>query len=450
MKILVINCSPKKETSLTYKSSLFLKKYYGKEDEFKYIFAADGRFPEENYEDFRNADLVVLCSSLYHFSIHAQMIHLFADMEKNLILSEKCMTYLTTSAHNFDQSPHTTVRLFAERNNMYYLEGLSLADVSVLPLRKECSPKEKFHGIEELYTWFGYTKDCAEMRISGTKKKLKAEAEVTILDTYETETAENQELIAEIKRKYESYGGNVKVIALRNYNLKPCIGCNACYTDWQCCIKDEFEKAFNDIYMDTDILVNVGEMRYGLLSYQYKIMHDRQVQYGRRNFIDETIVLFICTGDFTEQEMDCFREHEMGLQAMQGFFIADFVNAKDGSMYLNVSDGIYKTVAAYNNDVLPPTNYYTISLNRQFARLSVELKPFTPKDFEYYTKTGWLDEIQTFPVVRPVHSLEESMHMLKMRTIPYDEMLEKLPDTVQITDRRAEKHIPISERKRKV
>ena len=71
MKILVINCSPKKETSLTYKSSLFLKKYYGKEDEFKYIFAADGRFPEKT---MKISEMPIWLFSVLHCIISAFML----------------------------------------------------------------------------------------------------------------------------------------------------------------------------------------------------------------------------------------------------------------------------------------------------------------------------------------------------------------------------------------
>ncbi len=115
MQIFVMSCSPKKETSLTYNSCRFLEKMFP-DDVFHFQFTTDGTFPDEFVDEFKSADLILINSSIFHFSVHSLTYAMFKDMKTKLgdALKGKPMTLFSTSGKNGEYNAHDLVRRFAE------------------------------------------------------------------------------------------------------------------------------------------------------------------------------------------------------------------------------------------------------------------------------------------------------------------------------------------------
>ena len=153
MKILVLSCSPKQENSLTLHNLKFIQKMFP-DDTFSVHHTVNGVFRDELMPEFQQSDLVLLISSIFHFSIHSEMLPLMQDMVNKLgadALSGKPFTYLSTSGKNGEYNAHDFVRRFALNAGLRWITSLSLDDVSAL------SPE----GREEMYCWFRFVKAAA-------------------------------------------------------------------------------------------------------------------------------------------------------------------------------------------------------------------------------------------------------------------------------------------------
>ena len=110
MKIVILSASPKKEASLTLQTGRLIQKVseFSVKDEFSEFLIGDGKYTKEIGDKVREADLVMFCSSIFHFNVHQQLMGFLDNLEADLgqAMVGKPVTYFTTSAHLLDTEPH--------------------------------------------------------------------------------------------------------------------------------------------------------------------------------------------------------------------------------------------------------------------------------------------------------------------------------------------------------
>ncbi|NQT03605.1 MAG: flavodoxin family protein [Planctomycetes bacterium] len=81
-------------------------------------------------------------------------------------------------------------------------------------------------------------------------------------------------LLREALAGAESTGAHVEYIHLSDYNIAPCIECNACYTTGTCTIQDDFQKLLTKI-LDADRLIFATPIFFMNVCAQAKMFIDR-------------------------------------------------------------------------------------------------------------------------------------------------------------------------------
>jgi len=439
MKILVLSCSPKRETSLTLHNLKFIEKMFP-EDTFVVSHTTNGVFSEELIPEFRQSDLILMISSIFHFSTHSAMLPLMQDMTKKLgaeNLRGKPFTYMTTSGKNGEYNAHDFVRRFARNAGMYWLTSLSLDDVSAL----------SSEGREEMYCWFSFVKAAVENK--GKAAKLKDKAGVVILDTFETETGRSKAINNRLYRYFEAAGADVKIVSLRDYKVHPCSACCSCYTTRKCTIKDDFEKLTDLVQLDTDILIYTGTPAYGTYGLLFKRFTERHMQYGRAGEITGVITAYVC--DVSDlpmpDDMAYFEKHQSCVEALAHGFLTGFYGITDPETELDSVAEL--AVHAYNSDAYPQNNGLAVGLDMQFAKLSHRIRALQPADYEDYRKRGFYEPVPIEANARPCFCAEDAVKSRKGRTIPFNMTLIDFNGKVKLTARRPLKSDPFTARRQR-
>lgn len=439
MKILVLSCSPKQENSLTLHNLKFIQKMFP-DDTFAVYHTTNGVFREELMAEFEQSDLVMLISSIFHFSVHSEMLPLMQDMVNKLgaeALKGKPFTYLSTSGKNGEYNAHDFVRRFAQNAGLYWLTSLSLDDVSAL------SPE----GREEMYCWFRFVKSAVENK--DKPAVLKDRAGVVILDTFETETERSKAINDRLSKYFTDAGADVKIIALRDYRVHSCTACCSCYTTRKCMIKDDFEKLTDEVQLNTDIIVYTGSPAYGTYGLLFKRFTERHMQYGRAGEITGTIAAYVC--DVTDlpmpDDMAYFEKHQSCIEALAHGFLTGFYGISDIDEELDRVAQL--TIHAYNNDVYPQNNGLAVGLDMQFAKLSQRIRALQPADYEDYRKRGFYEPVAIEPNARPCFSAEDAAKSRKGRTIPFNMTLIDFNGKVKLAERRPLKSDPFTARRQR-
>ena len=76
------------------------------------------------------------------------------------------------------------------------------------------------------------------------------------------------------KREVERVSGEVRIIKISNYNIKPCISCRNCIETGECMIKDDMEKIF-PLLINADAIVIVSPVYFNNVTAQLKAFMDR-------------------------------------------------------------------------------------------------------------------------------------------------------------------------------
>lgn len=414
MRVTVLSASPKQQFSLTLQTVRTLQKMC-KEDEFDICFIKDVKDHSEFEEKANASDLILILSSLYHFNTHGQLMRFLKGIN---ITKGKPITYITTSGGNMDVPAHNYLRSFARHNGLLWIRSLSLLDEDVL----------KEHRREELYRWFQYVKDIVNQR------ELTAECmkdfRISILDC--GDVAEETEATAkDIASRYEKLGAQVRIINMREKNIKGCIACFGCYTNNNCVIKDDFEELTADLYANTDMMVIVSGLNYNQFSTNYKYFLDRHVKFGRYGQDEELIRAYVVCGDIDESDMVELEQHTLVVDTLDGdCHVGIYRNTQEG-----LENFIKESSYLCLNDLFPQRNTYGYGLAMQFANLAYRLQRMTPNDYNYFKGKGYYEMPEIVQQVKPISGLEEGRMSCQMRLMAFEEMLSKLDGPPKMTKR---------------
>jgi hypothetical protein len=297
MKICVLNCSPKNELSITLQAVVFLRKWFQeklKDDEFGIVPAFSGTVTEKIEEAVKNADLIIMSGAVFHFDVHSSMgklLDVLSDDRYDLI-KDKPITFLSTSGMVGDTLAHNRFEAWAKRNGLRYINSLSLESSEIL------SPK----GREELFCWFRYVRATAAYYKSASLPQAKKRGRVVLLDTCEKGIDKIDSAIKAAKQRFEASGFDTEVITLRDKVIHQCTGCQCCFSNRVCIYNDDWEKTFENLYLDTDMIVYFGELHYSTLGNCYKTFLERHASLGRSGIEDEVIKSYFFIPDKKQRE----------------------------------------------------------------------------------------------------------------------------------------------------
>lgn len=294
MKIVVLNGSPKGESSVTMQYVGFIQKKFP-QHEFKILnIAQRGKQIESKAEIFqeiiaeiKKADGVLWAFPLYVFLVHSQykrFIELISERSAEAVFKGKPAAILTTSIHFYDHTAHNYMHGICDDLNMNVYASYS---AEMQDLFKEIE-REKlcqfFQGFfEAIVRKAPAMKIYSPLQLQTTEYTPRTSPEP--VDTYDkkivivTDEEKNHHNLKQmVQRIATHFIGQAEVINLHNVDIKgSCLGCIRCGYDNTCVYrgKDGFIDFYNSKLKTADILIFAGAIRDRYLSSLWKTFFDR-------------------------------------------------------------------------------------------------------------------------------------------------------------------------------
>ena len=401
MKTLIFLMSMNGEMSVTLHSTRCIQDVFKNTDEFEELqLPKNGVLPEGTLEKFKEADLIMFSTSMYHFLIASQAMEAMTEIGK--YMQENCpgkpVTYFMTSNFLMDVLVHEYIERWADRFGMRYIKGISIFSDDII--------EDKYRA--DLYAWFSNVKNLILGKNLAVKRNM--DIRVVLLDKSE----ETNALARDYETAFKRAGALVKRINMTGYDFKHCLGCQACYTTRKCCItNDEFTQLCTDIEAGTDGIVYVGELQNGFYPPIFKKFMDRHVCMGRCPADDEIITILAYHKDNTYLQGD---EHllETWSKAYTSF---------GGSLLIDTCEGfsskvVDAAVSAFNENLAPYRDFYGTALRTRFADLAREIRNLEPLDYAYFKSCG---DYVIRPVnqnCKPILSMADAKKSVEMKSMP--------------------------------
>ena len=442
MKICVLNCSPKNDLSLTIQNILYLQNWFQEklnEDVFDIIPAFRGAVTQKIEDSVKNSDLIIMSGAVFHFDVHSSMGELLDMLSDNYrdIIKDKPVTFLSTSGMIGDTLAHNRFEMWARKNRLRYINSLSLESSEVLtPL-----------GREELFCWFRYARAMAEYYKNKDMPMAMSRGRVVLLDTCEKELPEITSAVNSAKQRFEASGFNTEVITLRDKNISHCTGCQCCFSNRTCIFKDDWEKTFEKLYLDTDMILYFGQLHYATLGSCYKTFLERHACLGRSGIEDEVIKSYFFTLDEKSdgEDIASFRFNCEAFDGLNCSYLSDVCEIESSEKMLELYD---KMTIAFNSDIMPQNGFLKNGIRNGFARVAAGVRNRCPGDYSYFKKIGCYDTIQASPFVRWLDNAEDARRDKESRLMPYKMTLMHLDGIPTVTERRKNKSISVIERQK--
>lgn len=442
MKICVLNCSPKNEQSITLQAVLLLQKWFQEKlnaDEFGIVPAFSGTVTEKIEDAVKNADLIIMSGAVFHFDVHSSMgklLDVLSDDHYDLI-KDKPITFISTSGMVGDTLAHNRFETWAKRNGLRYINSLSLESSEIL------SPV----GREELFCWFRYIKSTAVYYNSASLPQAKTRGRVVLLDTCEKGIDKIDSAIKAAKQRFEASGFDTDVITLRDKVIHQCTGCQSCFSNRICIYNDDWEKTFEALYLDTDMIVYFGELHYSTLGNCYKTFLERHASLGRSGIEDEVIKsYFFIPDEKTEREdITGFKIQCEAFDGLNCSYLSDVCEIENNDKIQEMCD---KMTIAYNSDIMPQNGFLKEGIRQGFSKIAATVKNRCPGDYSYFKGIGCYDTLLPNPNVRWLDNAEDARKDREARLMPYKMTLLHLEGLPTITERRKNKSVSVIERQK--
>lgn len=442
MKICVLNCSPKNNLSITMQAVLYLQKWFQEMlnyDEFNIVPAFSGTVDERIECAVKNADLIVMSGAVFHFDVHSSMgklLDVLSDEYYDLI-KDKPITFISTSGMVGDTLAHNRFEIWAERNNLMYINSLSLESSAIL------SPV----GREELFCWFKYVRAVAEYYHDRNMPEIKKQGRVVLLDTCENENAKITSALETAKKRFEKSGFTVSSIILRDKEIRCCTGCQSCFSNRNCIFDDDWEETFEDLYLDTDMIVYFGELHYSTLGSCYKTFLERHASLGRSGIEDEVIksYFFVLDEKADREDITEFKIHCEVFDGLNCSYLSDICEIGDNDKIIELCD---KMTLAYNSDIMPQNGFLKNGIRSGFAAVAANVRNRCPGDYRYFKEIGCYDEIAPSPYVQWLDNADDAKKDREARMIPYKITLMHLEGLPEVNERRKNKSVSVIERQK--
>ena len=404
MNILVINGSPKGNGSITLQTLLFLEKAFTNHS-FSFLNAAQKvRYYEKNFneveKEINKADIIIFAYPVYTFLVPYQL-HRFIELlkEKNIDLSQKYATQVSTSKHFYD----TTAHKFVEENcldlNLKYIRGFS-ADMDDLLTKK---------GQEEAIEFFNYLIFSAQNNINSNNNNNNNNKEKNNINIYkrQVETTsikdENKDVVivtncakddTNLRNMIEDFKAmfnySTREINIREYKFHGgCMGCFGCAITGKCVYKDGFDEFLRREIQKANAIIYAFTIENHYTHSSFKIYEDRQFCNGHRMVTEGMPVGYIVAGDY-DREYNLQTLIEARCEVGGNFLTYVANNNKD-----NTLEELKKLSQTMNYAILNkcsrPKNFYGVGGMKIFRDLIYIMQGIMKADHKYYKKHNIYD-----------------------------------------------------------
>ncbi len=395
MKICVLNGSPKGKNSVTLQTVLYLEKKYPN-CSFDFLNVGQKvKYYEKNFEEAKksieNADLLLFSYPVYTFLAPSQL-HRFISLlkAKNMDLSGKFATQISTSKHFYDMTAHNYIEDNCHDLKMKCIKGLS-ADMDDLPTKQ---------GQDDALKFWDYVLHCAKNNIHEQAKTQEPVA-VSYSRVFEnteksaeypsvilTDATENdKDLLNMIDDFRAIYPYETKIVNIAEYPFTGgCIGCFNCSFDGKCIYKDGFDEFLRNEIQTASAIISAFTIKDHSMGHIFKCYDDRQFCNGHRFMTIGMPLGYLVLGDYQKEDnlkivLDA--RSEVGHNFHAG------VATDASSMQLMVS----KLVYALQNKYYLPQNFYGVGGRKIFRDLIYIMRGLMKADHEFYKTHGVYDDL---------------------------------------------------------
>ena len=315
MKIIVLNGSPKSETSFTMHYIRFIQKKF-LQHELKIINVSqkikliekDKSVFQEILNEVKSSKGVIWAFPVHFFLVPSQykkFIELIFERKEEINFKDKYTAALSTSIHFFDNTAHNYMNAICDDLNMKYV-GFFSADMH--DLRKEIE-KEKllifaggfFESIKKsiptkknyvpvIHQRFDYSPRITGHYVDTMGKK------IIVLTDHESVKTNISKMIETFTKSFRT---EIEVANINDVNiLGGCLGCVHCGPDNICRYqgKDEYIGFYNSKLRTADIIIFAGTIKDRFLSSRWKTFFDRSFFHTHIPSIPGRQIGFIISG----------------------------------------------------------------------------------------------------------------------------------------------------------
>ncbi len=398
MNILVLNGSPKGDYSVTLQTSIYLSKIYG---EYQFNFLNVGQRIKALEKDFsqaeeaiKTADLLIFSYPVYTFLAPYQL-HRFIELlkEKNIDVSNKYATQISTSKHFYDVTAHRYIQDNCQEMGMKFIKGLS-ADMDDLPTKKGQKEAKDFF---DFIVW-SVENDVYETNLNSftkpknvavdipQKSNIEKSGDVVIIADYSEADVQLQNMISRFQNvcKYKT-----RVVNIRDFQFKGgCLGCLNCATSGECIYKDGFANFLREELNSAQARVFAFTIKDHSMGTQLKLYDDRSFCNGHRSVTMGKPVAYLVSGNYSEK-MNLQTVLEARASVGENFLCGVATDEFNPNEEI---DKMAKTLEyALENKHTQPQNFYGVGGMKIFRDLIWIMQGFMKEDHKFYKANNQYD-----------------------------------------------------------
>lgn len=412
MNILIINGSPKGDSSITLQTVNYLQKLFP-DHTYDIIYA--GQQIKSIEKDFlpsrkklAKAELVIFCYPVYKYLVPSQM-HRFIELmkESGLDFSSVYATQISTSRNFYDTIAHRFIADNCADMGFRYIRGLSQCMGDLL----------KENGRKEAVDFFryclwnissGYYEDAvnpepdasftpvlatpaeeSDSKESDIKNSDSTEPfHIALVADYDPEDTQSG-LTAMISRFVNRFHGDCEIVNLKTIPFAGgCLGCMRCASGGNCVYEDGFDAFLRGHINSADAVIYAFTIKDHSMGYRFKLFDDRRFCDGHRPVMAGKPVGYLVDGDLrTEENLRTLMEARAEVDKT---YLAGIVtDLRDPDT--RIDQLVRSLVYILCNGFTQPQNFYGVGGHKVFRDMVYEMWWLMEEDYRFYEEHGLLD-----------------------------------------------------------
>ncbi|MBQ9980786.1 MAG: iron-sulfur protein [Oscillospiraceae bacterium] len=397
MNILILNCSPKGQYSITLQTCLYLEIMYP-EHSFDIVHAGARIKALETdlspvAQAVNRADLIIFSYPVYTFIAPYQLHRLIELLkEQGVDLRGKFAAQISTSKHFYDVTAHRYVKDNCHDLGMKYIGGLS-ADMEDLT---------KAQGQKDARSFFEYICWCVERNIfEPAVKTAPASPSVPASAAAQVEKKSGDVVIvADLKENDAQLAGMIerfravcdretRLVNIHEYPFRGgCLGCFNCAPDGKCIYTDGFDDFLRKNIQTADAIVCAFSIKDHSMGARFKLYDDRQFCNGHRTVTVGTPFGYIVSGNLSAEEN--LRTIMEARAQVGGNFLAG-VACDESDTDASVDAMAAKLSYALDKKLTQPQNFWGVGGMKIFRDLIFVMRGMMKADHKFYKAHGQYD-----------------------------------------------------------
>jgi len=412
MKIIVLNGSPKGDTSVTIHSVKYLQKKYP-EHEFNILDIAKRIKGIERkrttfdliIEEIAAADGILWAFPLYVLMIPSRLkrfIELIYEHGSESAFSEKYTAAISTSVHFYDHIAHRYMQGVCDDLGMKFValfsadmmdlinenerERLTQFGANFLSAIQNQQPTVKrFQSLE--WKDYAYLPGASPYAVEIGDKKV-----LVVTDSQ----SQDENLNRMVDRFCASFNTDIEVVNLHDLKIvSSCIGCLQCGYNNECAFgeSDDFNLFYREKVLQADVLIFAGTMTDRHLSSLWKTYFDRSFFMGHIPTLIGVQLGIIVSGPLSQSEN--LREFFEGYAGWQNANIIGFVADETGiseEIDTQLQELARQGISFANSGYVQPPTFLGVGAHKVFRdEIWGRLRTVFQADHRVYKEQGWYD-----------------------------------------------------------